>query len=132
MPDAAATSSAEVPATPLVVNRRTASRAISRRVAALRRSVSGGRPIRPGRRGRMPPSAVERSMDGSEHTIPASNDIVSRDAKKSHTHAWQGGIAVSSTADGTPEVDAFSLFTGAHAESAFSFYARLRSQGAVV
>jgi len=44
MPAAAAMSSADVAATPLAANSRTASLAISSRVAALRRSVSGGRP----------------------------------------------------------------------------------------
>ena len=39
---------------------------------------------------------------------------------------------MSSTSDGTAEIGAFSLFTGEHAESAFSLYARLRLQGAVV
>jgi cytochrome P450 len=43
-----------------------------------------------------------------------------------------GGKVVNDTSDGTPEVGAFSLFTGEHAESAFSLYARLRSAGPVV
>src|SRR5690349_7376376 len=46
MPASAAISSADVPATPLVRKRRTAARATSLRVSALRRSVSGGRPVR--------------------------------------------------------------------------------------
>lgn len=39
---------------------------------------------------------------------------------------------MSSTEYDTPGVDAFSLFTGTHAESPFSLYARLRSLGPVV
>jgi len=39
---------------------------------------------------------------------------------------------VTSTSNENHEIGAFSLFTGEHAESAFSLYARLRSRGAVV
>lgn len=39
---------------------------------------------------------------------------------------------MTSTSNENHEIGAFSLFTGEHAESAFSLYARLRSRGAVV